>query len=141
MRVINGVIGGVLLALAVLHAFIPHAASLTLMSLYGVGAMLALLTWSNNISLGLARVLAIGTTAVMFFYFAGFFKMAPHFSETWYMSGDALEAVGLLLSAFAMIPVLSSYSCLLKAECREAMEKDTSRRAFFSVPEQVQKKA
>ena len=141
MRVLNGVIGCVLLTIAILHAFIPHSGFFTLLVLYSAGALLAFLTWSHRLTLSMARVLAICTTALMFFYFAGFFTMAPHFTETWYQSASALEAIGLLLSAFAMIPVLSCYSCMLKAECRESLEegKAPARGGFFSVPNHVHK--
>ena len=141
---LNVIIGCVLLALALLHAFIPRSSPevLTFMVMYAAGAVFAFASLRRNISLPLARVLAVGTTAIMFFYFAGFFKMATHFTEAWYRSGAALEGVGMLLSAFAMIPVLSCYSCILKADCRETLQRqDTSRRAFFSVPESVQEKA
>ena len=145
MRPLNGVIGCVLLTLALLHAFIPRSSPevLTFMVMYAAGAVFAFASVRSSMSLPLARVLAVGTTAIMFFYFAGFFKMATHFTETWYRSGAALEGVGMLLSAFAMIPVLSCYSCILKKDCRETLQKadHTSRRAFFSVPESVQEKA
>ncbi len=144
MRTVNGIIGCVLLALALLHAFIPRSSPevLTFMAMYAAGAVFAFASMRSTISIPVARVLAVGTTAIMFFYFAGFFKMATHFTETWYRSGAALEGVGMLLSAFAMIPVLSCYSCILKADCRETMkQQQTSRRAFFSVPDGVQRKA
>ena len=140
MRMVTSIIACVLLILAVLHAFIPHASKYAFMALYGAGAFLAFCTLFNGIGLFLARVLALGTTALMFFYFAAFFKMAPHFHETWYQSGAALEGIGMLLSAFAMIPVLSCYSCMLKADCQEALERKP-RAAFFSVPDSVQEKA
>ena len=140
MRAVSVVIGCILLLLAVVHAFIPHLPKSVFVLLYGAGALLAFLTLFSNMHLLLARMLALGTTAVMFFYFAAFFKMAPHFQEQWYQSPLALEALSMLLSAFAMIPVLSSYSCILKADCRETLTapKPRSRPAFFSVPEGVQ---
>ncbi|MEM9621893.1 MAG: hypothetical protein AAF993_09615 [Pseudomonadota bacterium] len=140
MRVINAVIGFILLTLTVLHFFVPN--HIHLAALYGAGAALAFISLAREISIRTARLLAIGTTAVMFFYFAGFFKMAPHLHENWYTSGAGLEGVGMLLSAFAMIPVLSCYSCLLKADCREThMTVPQKRAAFFSVPENVQEKS
>ncbi len=135
MRMINVVIGVLLLVLAILHLFVPNHTHF--MALYAVGAVLAFLTLIRNLSINTARLLAIGTTAVMFFYFAAFFKLAPHFHEQWYSSGVGLEGVGMLLSAFAMIPVLSCYSCLLKADCRETIV-EQKRAAFFSVPENIQ---
>ena len=137
MRMLTGIIGCILLALAILHAFIPHALAPTLLALYATGAICAFATLKTQQPLLVTRILAVLTTGVMFFYFAGFFKIAPHFHEEWYRSGAALEGVGLLLSAFAMIPVLSCYSCMLKADCREELTRN-GRPAFFSVPESVQ---
>ena len=156
MRVINLVVGCMLTVFAILHAFIPHHASsvLMLIALYGCGAALAFLTWIKDLPKIIARIFALGTTAVMFFYFAGFFTMATHFGAEWYKSAAALEGVGLLVSAFAMIPVLSYYSCVLKADCleslraqeggdqasRQAHQDNTSTRGFFRVPDSVQER-
>lgn len=141
MRVVNSAVGCTLLALALLHAFIPHTSpnAYTFMVMYGLGALFAFASLHVNMGLWLARVLAIGTTATMFFYFAGFFKLAPHFHETWYQSAAGLEGVGMILSAFAMIPILSCYSCILKADCREKLVQPGNG-AFFGVPEGVQEK-
>lgn len=140
MRMVNAVIGCILLFLATLHFFVPNHTGF--IALYGSGAVLAFITLRTTLNTNTARLFAVATTAVMFFYFAGFFKMAPHFTEYWYRSGTALEGVGLLLSAFAMIPVLSSYSCMLKADCQEAMQQRARRRArrpaFFSVPDNIE---
>jgi hypothetical protein len=137
MRMVTGIIGSILLTLAIIHAFIPHSSALTFILLYASAAICAFATLYFNMHLILARVFAVGTTAVMFFCFAVFFKMAPHFHEEWYRSGAALEGVGMLLSAFAMIPVLSYFSCMLKAECRETLERDAGGSNFFSVPDSV----
>lgn len=138
MRLVTGIIGCFLLTLAVLHAFIPRESYQIFMWLYGAGALCAFISMKGEMPLLLVRVLALVTTGAMFFYFAVFFKMAPHFQEEWYRSAAALEALGMLLSAFAMIPVLSCYSCMLKADCRETLQQaNSTRRAFFSVPEGV----
>ena len=133
MPMMTGLIGCILLVLAIVHVFIPDGYLITL--LYLTGAVLAFVTLKRDISINLARVLAIGTTGLMFFYFAAFFSMAMHFNEHWYHSGLALDAIGLLFSAFAMIAVLSEYSCRLKADCLERREE--KRRAFFSVPQHI----
>ena len=104
MRVINAITGFALLALAVLHIFIPKTPILTL--IYLGGAVLALSSLRANIGFAWARVLAVATVIAMFFYFAAFFRIVDHFHEQWYRSGMMLEAVGMLISAFAMIPVL-----------------------------------
>lgn len=77
------------------------------------------------------RVLAVCTMLMMFFYFFGFFEMAPTLHGDWWHAETSREAFGLLFSAFAMIPVLSCYSCQLKAK-RAA--KDRRSPAVFSAP-------
>ena len=153
MRMMNAVTGSVLLVLAILHIFIPG--HLHYFALYGSGSLFAFVALRGDLGNSVARLFAIGTTAVMFFYFAGFFTLAPHFHEYWYRSGVGLEGVGMLLSAFAMIPVLSCYSCMLKADCAERMaayerrkqDEETGRAtgfkrpAFFSVPDNIQEKS
>jgi hypothetical protein len=74
----------------------------------------------------------------MFFYFAAFFRIVDHFHEQWYRSGMMLEAVGMLISAFAMIPVLSVFSCLMKCDGQEVGAGD---RAIFACPEEEPAKA
>ena len=98
------------------------------------GAFLTLIP--GAISTNTARIFALGTTAVMFFYFACFFTMAREFQDGWVRTGSGLEGLGLLLAAFMMIPILSCYSCLLKAD---GCEQPTSAKgaAFFRVPDDV----
>ena len=43
-----------------------------------------------------------------------------------------LEAIGMLISAFAMIPVLSAFSCFMKSEGQDVGGND---RAIFAYPE------
>jgi heme/copper-type cytochrome/quinol oxidase subunit 2 len=131
VRVINAITGFALLALAVLHIFIPKTPILTL--IYLGGAVLALSSLRANIGFAWARVLAVATVIAMFFYFAAFFRIVDHFHEQWYRSGMMLEALGMLISAFAMIPVLSVYSCFMKSEGQDVGEND---RAIFACPEE-----
>jgi heme/copper-type cytochrome/quinol oxidase subunit 2 len=131
MRVINSITGFALLALAVLHVFIPKTPILSL--IYLGGALLALASLRVNLSFAWARVLAVATVIAMFFYFAAFFRIVDHFHEQWYRSGMMLEAVGMLISAFAMIPVLSVYSCSMKSEGQAV---SVNERAIFACPEE-----
>ena len=131
MRVINTITGCALLALALLHVFIPKTPILTL--IYLGGALLALASLRVNIDFAWARVLAVATVIAMFFYFAVFFRIVEDFHEQWYRSGMMLEAVGMLISAFAMIPVLSVYSCLMKCDGQVVGEND---RAIFACPDE-----
>ncbi|MDG1132843.1 MAG: hypothetical protein P8N67_00585 [Pseudomonadales bacterium] len=131
MRIFNLAVGCMLLTLAILHGFIPKLPILS--GIYALGAVLALISLWGNISFSLARVLAFLTVAAMFFYFAAFFRIVDHFHENWHRSGMTLEAVGMLLSAFAMIPVLSVFSCRMKADC---VESGQTSQALFSAPDE-----
>jgi hypothetical protein len=131
VRVINGIIGCVLLALAILHVFIPRTPILSV--IYLGGALLALASLRPNISFAWARVLAVASVIAMFFYFAGFFRIVDHFHEQWYRSGLMLNAVGMLISAFAMIPVLSVFSSRMKCDDQKVGAGD---RALFAGPDE-----
>ncbi len=129
MQYVHGFIGFVLVLVAV--AQVPHPTPLAWLP-YAGAALLAFITLKTEISIGLARILAITTTAMMFFFFAGFFVVAPKLAADWYMHQAGWAAVCLILGAFAMIPLLSEYSCRLKKDCRD--ERAARRTAFFSVP-------
>ena len=132
MQYIHGFIACVLVLLAVIH--IPFPEPLAWLP-YSVAAALALITLKSDISIPVSRVLAIATTGMMFFFFALFFLVVPTLKAGWYTTQYGWAAVCLLLSAFVMIPILSDYSCRLKAECREA--RAARRTAFFSVPSHI----
>jgi hypothetical protein len=133
MQYLNGIIGGLFLVLVAFQLDDPNA--LFLMTAYGIGASLAFVSLTQEINLMLSRVLAVLTTVTMFFYFAKFFYLAHGFSETWYEE-PGLEAIGLLFAAFAMIPVLSDYSCRAKADCRDA-RLEQARGGFLSGPSHI----
>ena len=80
----------------------------------------------------LGPVLAVASVIAMFFYFAGFFRIVDRFHEQWYRSGLMLDAVGLLISAFAMIPVLSVFSSRMKCGGQAVGAGD---RALFAGPD------
>ena len=128
MKCLNGAIGGGLILLALLHLGVP-ARPYLLIGMYLCGAGLALITLAPGVGQWLARVLAVCATACMLFFFSGFFQMAPSLGDEWY--AVHLPSLGQLIAAFAMIPVLSEYSCLMKADCVKATRKA---RGFFSVP-------
>lgn len=132
MQYIHGFIGCVLLVLALIH--IPFPEPLAWLP-YSAAAVLALITMKSELSMAISRVLAIATAAMMFFLFALFFLVVPTLEADWYMTQYGWAAVCLILSAFLMIPILSDYSCRLKADCMEA--RAARRTAFFSVPNDV----
>jgi Na+/H+ antiporter NhaD/arsenite permease-like protein len=132
MQYIHGFIACVLVLLALIH--IPFPEPLAWLP-YSVAAGLALMTLKSELSMAVSRILAIATAGMMFFFFALFFLVAPSLEANWYTTQYGWAAVCLLLSAFVMIPILSDYSCRLKADCREA--RAARRTAFFSVPNHI----
>jgi len=132
MQYIHGFIACVLVLLALIH--IPFPEPLAWLP-YTVAAVLALITLKPELSIPVSTVLAIATAGMMFFFFALFFLVVPTLEANWYTTQYGWAAVCLLLSAFVMIPILSEYSCRLKAECREA--RAARRSAFFSVPSHI----
>lgn len=132
MRLSMLVVGLVLSVLSIVHAFIPVLPVLS--AVYAMGAALALSSLFNITNTWVVRLLAIASTGAMFLYFFGFFRLVHHFHDNWHRSGVALEAIGMLLSAFAMIAVLSVYSCRLKGADSET---DSGDQAIFGVPENI----
>ncbi|MBV1905365.1 MAG: hypothetical protein KUG75_04755 [Pseudomonadales bacterium] len=124
MRYVNGIIAFVLLAFAVVGFVGPAEIHLPL-SLFA-GAILALLSMQRFIGLMTARALAVTTVVAMFFFFAGFFKHCPALSAEWYLEDHSLDFIGLLFAGFAMIPVLSVFSCWMKAECHMRVSSKSS---------------
>ena len=116
MQFVNAVIAAGLLVLAVLNLDDPSGASMFLL-----GAILAAVALKRWLSVWPVRVLAFLAAGTLFCYFGQFFYLVPHLQPSWYWEahGGALEAAALLLAGFAMIPVLSEYSCRMKAtrEC------------------------
>jgi hypothetical protein len=133
MQYLNGLIGITFVVISLIHAPLPDPFSWVP---YAIASVLAFISLKTDISLPISRVLAIGTTVLMFIFFAGFFVVVPSLDADWYLHQDGWEAVTRILGAFAMIPILSDYSCRLKAECREARMR-RGRHAFFSVPDHI----
>lgn len=137
MQIFHGLVGITFAALAVLH--VPHP-SPWLWVPYALGAGLAFLTLIPNLATPISRILALATTVLLFFFFAGFFTEVPKLASDWYQSQEGWSAVALLLGAFTLIPVLSDYSCRCKAECghvRAGRRQEHGRHGFFSVPDHV----
>ena len=129
MLYLNGLIGCLFVVLAVLH--FGAVEPLQAIALSTAGATLAFLTLKTELSVNASRVLALLTTVLMFVFFARFFHLAPNLDTQ-----SPREVFGSLFAAFSMIPILSVYSCRLKAECREVYQR--KRRAFFSVPRHLE---
>ncbi len=123
MRYVNGIMAVVLMAFAILQ--LRDAGNVLLFLSFAGGSVLALLSLKRSLSLMTARGLAGLSTVAMFFYFAGFFRYCPEMSSGWYMLDKAPGLIGLLVAGFAMIPVLSVYSCWMKAECHMRLKPGT----------------
>jgi hypothetical protein len=132
MQYIHGFIGVVLVVMALIH--VPFPDPLEWLP-FAVAASLAFMTLTQNLSMGMARILAICTAGAMFFFFAIFFLLVPRLDADWYSTQFGWAAVCRILAAFLMIPILSDYSCRLKADCMEARE--ARRSSFFSVPSDI----
>ena len=135
MQYLNGCIGGVFILLALLHLGVPDC--FWLVSMHLCGAALAFPALMRSLRPGLSRLLAIAATLFLFFYFAGFLKVAPHLGSGWYTMH--MVALGQLLGAFAMIPLLAEYSCRLKAGGLGARPQKQT--AFFAVPRKLEEQA
>jgi hypothetical protein len=129
MQFIHGLVGVLFVALALLH--VPHPSPYVWIP-YALGALLAFLTLFGSLNLVLSRVLAVATTALLFYFFAGFFLEVPELKAGWYGRQEAWQMLSLLFGAFAMLSILSDFSCRCKADCRERRERPPG--GFFSAP-------
>lgn len=114
MQFVNAIIAVVLLLLALAVGEAGHA------SMFIVGAVVAAIAFKHWLSTWMVRVLAFVTAGAMFYFFWSFFALVPTLQTDWYWQPvELIDAFGLLCAGFAMIPVLSEYSCRMKAnaEC------------------------
>jgi hypothetical protein len=114
MIYVNALIGLVLLVISAVQ--FGALESMRWVLIYFAGALLAFLTLVPRLSLNLSRFLAVAATGMLFFYFAGFFQAVPQLDADWYRNGRSSDVLGLLFAGFAMIPVLSHFSCRMKCE-------------------------
>ena len=113
MQYFTGLIGCGFVILTVLHtAEMSHYCWV----LYACAATLAFISLKPHINLTTSRILAGLTTLLMFVYFAQFFTIAPGLEGAWYRENKFWEAISQIIAAFCLIPVLSNYTCRLKAE-------------------------
>ncbi len=114
MHYVTATLGLVLVVFALLQIGQPDG--LLWASVFASGAFLALITLKRDMPLMLTRFFAVLSSLAMFWFFAGFFRLAPNLHPEWYERAAALDAIGLLFAGFAMITVLSEYSCRMKSD-------------------------
>ena len=128
MQYVNAIIALALLALALVTRADPVGALM-----YVVGAVLAATAFKHWLNAWMVRVLAIATAGALFWYFGQFFLLADTLTPDWYGGAGAIHALGLLFAGFAMIPVLSEYSCRMKAsaECERGRRQFQERKPLL----------
>ena len=134
---VNGAIGGVFVLLLVKYLAGAEDPNMTCAGMLLSATALSFLTFLPNLPLLLTRVLALCTVVLMFYFFASFFFLVPSLGAEWYRGHESMTAFSFLFGAFCMIPLMSEYSCRLKADCPQRRKQGTA--GFFTVPERVQK--
>ena len=130
MQYVNAMIALALLVLAVVNLDNPPGASMFL-----IGALIAAVAFKRWLSSGTVRVLAFLAAGTLFCYFGQFFYLCRACSRAGIGSGRAmLPCLTLLVSGFAMIPVLSEYSCRMKAtrECERGRREFEARKPLLA---------
>ena len=136
---VNGAIGGIFVLLLVKYLTGAAEPNFTCASMLVAATALSFLTLLPSLPLLLTRVLALTTVVLMFYFFASFFFLVPSFGAEWYRGQESLTALSFLFGAFCMIPLMSEYSCRLKADCPQRRKRGAAARGFFTVPEDLQK--
>ena len=134
MKYFHGLVGIAFVVLALLH--VPHPSPYIWVP-YAAAATLTFITLFPNLNVVLSRILAVATTVLLFFFFSGFFMEVPKLAADWYQRQEGWAAVSMLFGAFAMLSILSDYSCRCKAECREQRKRHS--RDFFSAPAEARR--
>ena len=111
MHYVNAIISFVLVLAAVVHFDRPAESAM-----FVLGAVLAAIALKHWLHARMVGLLAVITTGAMFFFFASFFRLTPTLQPDWYWQGQqAVHVASLLFAGFAMIPVLTEFSCRMKA--------------------------
>ena len=130
MQYVNAFIAVALLGFALL---VPH--DMGQAPMYIVGATLAAISFKHWLSIWMVRVLALVAAGTMFWYFGRFLLLVPSLQPDWYWQPlAAVDVIGLLFAGFAMIPVLSEYSCRMKAseKCERGRRQFQERKPMFA---------
>ena len=129
MQYVNAFLAAVLTVFALMTLDDPRQALM-----FGIGAALAAVALKHWLGLWTVRFLATATAVLLYWYFGQFFLRADNLEDGWYASSAALPMAGLLIAGFAMIPVLSEYSCRMKAgaDCERARRQFESRKSVLA---------
>ncbi len=131
MHYVNLIIAVVLLVFAVVLLKLNDA--VTASACIG-GAVLAAVALKHWLDIWTVRLLALATAGMLFYCFAQFFSLVPTLQPGWYWQVEAINTFGLLFAGFAMIPVLSEYSCRMKAngDCERGRRHLRSRKPLLT---------
>lgn len=83
--------------------------------LFAFGAVVAAVAATRWLHTQVVRLLAFLSAGVMFYFFWQFFSLTPALPADWYRQPGTLHTFGLLFAGFGMIPVVSEYTCRMKA--------------------------
>ena len=125
MQYVNAVIAAALLGLAFMTL-----EDLRQSGAFVLGAILAAVAFKHWLNPAMVRLLAVLTAGMLFWYFSQFFVLVAEAGGAWRWRQHGVPAAGALLAGFAMIPVLSEYTCRMKAsgQCERARRKLASSR-------------
>lgn len=102
-------------------------------AMFAAGALLAAIAFRHRLPRLAVRLLAVVTVGMLFGYLGQFFNLAPGLSADWYSRQEMLESAGLLFAGFSMIPVLSGYSCRMKADAAPQAESSARRKPLQDI--------
>lgn len=126
MRYVNAITAVALFGLALLQLLRLDDPAAALF--FASGAVAAAFAAKQGLHAKVVRLLAFLSAAIMFCYFWQFFSLTPTLPADWYRHPGTLNVVGLLFAGFGMIPVVSAYTCRMKANgnCEGARRKAAS---------------
>lgn len=126
MRYVNAITTVALCALALLQLLRLDDPATAF--IFAFGAVAAAFAVSRRLPTKVVRLLAFLSAGVMFCYFWQFFSLTPTLPADWYRHSGTLHVIGLLFAGFGMIPVVSEYTCRMKANgnCERAGRKVAS---------------
>lgn len=126
MRYVNATTAVALFGLALLQLWLLDDPVAALP--FALGAVVAALAAKHWLHGKVVRLLAFVAAGVMFCFFWQFFTLTPTLHADWYRQPGTLNVLALLFAGFGMMPVVSEYTCRMKAngDCERARRKAAS---------------